>query len=96
MGLESSMREGPSGPRGGWADPRGKAKSSTISFWNRAGSVRVEAYCRSHPAQNVPPVPQNTPTLASLWSNSSKAATRASAVSGSTALLASGRLLMMV
>ena len=96
-GLDNSSREGPSGPRGAAPEPGGKASPSTISAWNLARSARVAAYFRSHPAQNAPPAPQNTATLAAeSASKARKACVSASAVSGSPALRAFGRSLITV
>ena len=93
-GLPSSRRDGPIGPRGGRAPSGGKssASSARTSFpWSEA------PYLRSHPAQNAPCEPKNTPARASgSRSNASNAATSASAVAGSTALRASGRSMITV
>src|SRR3954465_6741046 len=57
-----------------------------------ASSIMVAQYLRSQPAQNAPPSPQSTATAASRsLSNAWKAATSASALSGSIALRASAR-----
>src|SRR5262249_15082484 len=95
-GFDSSSRDGPSGPRGALMalgpPPLGKSRLPTGSFMSRSDTV-----LRSQPAQKAPPSPQNTATWADgSASNCSKAATSASALSGSMALRASGRLWMTV
>src|SRR6185437_3851246 len=62
-----------------------------------SGSSGLDIECRSAPAQNVPPAPHNTATLAeSSASNARKAAARLEAVGPSTALRTSGRSRMTV
>src|SRR5262245_37259259 len=91
-GFDSSRRDGPKGPRGALPPSLGKSRARTGSWRSRSETV-----LRSQPAQKAPPSPQNTATLAeSSASNASKAATRASALLGSMALRASGRLWMTV
>src|SRR5215813_1376312 len=81
-GLSRKSREGPIGP---------SPSAGTWSYLPAANAFR------SAPAQNVPPSPQRTATLASgSASKARKASASARAVSGSTAFRASGRLRMTV
>ena len=96
-GLSNSIRLGPIGPRGAGAAPVGKASLRRISRSKSSRSASVEAYFRSQPPQNAPPAPVNTQASASSDALKSwKAAKSASAVSGSTAFRASGRLFVMI
>src|SRR5439155_22172449 len=63
-----------------------------MSWISVGSSTRDPQYFRSQPAENAPPSPQSTATAASASrSNAVKAATSASALSGSIALRACGR-----
>src|ERR1035438_645116 len=81
-GFESSMRVGPIGP-----------SPPSLSALGRAAAIAF----RSAPAQKVPPAPVSTATCSvSSASKDRKASASAAAVAASTALRASGRLMVTV
>src|SRR5215472_15481225 len=91
-GLDSSSRVGPRGPQGSLLPSVGKSSEAS-----GLSPSRLETYFMSHPAQKAPPSPHSTATSAAGSSSKNcNAATSASALAGSIALRAWGRLWITV